>query len=104
MYKEKLKKALSLIVFLALVLFILDRLTWVFRGNDAGSRETIAEFQEQEDLDVVLYGGSNVLRYFLPAQAWHELGFTSYDYGTSAARLDMTRAFIQQSRKTHQPI
>jgi len=103
-YKEKLKKALSLIVFLALVLFILDRLTWVFRGNDAGSRETIAEFQEQEDLDVVLYGGSNVLRYFLPAQAWHELGFTSYDYGTSAARLDMTRAFIQQSRKTHKPI
>lgn len=76
----------------------------VFRGNGTESREDILGFQNVDgEIDVILFGGSDVLRFYDPLEAWHQYGYTSYNYATSSAQADMLRFYAEESRKTHKP-
>lgn len=81
---------------------VFSKITWMLRGNDSEAREDIYGFRNQGKVDVVLYGGSNLLRYYQPLEAWKEKGYTSYNYATSAAKADLLKAYIEESRRSNE--
>lgn len=103
-YQEKLKNLLKFIVFLMILYLVFNRITWIFRSNGTEAREDIYGFRNQGSVDVVLCAGSNLLRYYQPLEAWHQKGFTSYNYATSAAKADLLKAYIEESRVTNDAI
>lgn len=53
------------------------------------------------DVDVILFDGSDVLRFYDPLEAWHKYGYTSYNYATSSAQADLLRFYAEESRQSH---
>ncbi len=101
--KQNIKKIISFCIFILIAAFLLDKLTWLFRA-DLGERNTILGFKKEggsESIDAVFIGGSVIYRFYEPMTAWHEKGYTSYDYSTSMATLDMFPYFIRESRTSH---
>lgn len=92
----------SCILFLVILLILFAKITWLFRGNELEAREDIQGFKNQEDIDVVLVGGSTFLRFYNPLQAWNETGITSYNYATSSAKFDIYKEYIKDSRRTNE--
>lgn len=101
-FLEKSKKIIELVVFLSIVLILFCKLTWLFRSNSGEAREDIQGFKNQGEVDVVLYGGSNLLRYYEPLEAYHIKGFTSYNYATTAYTADLLKYFIEESRVSNE--
>ncbi|MDO5702165.1 MAG: hypothetical protein Q4G47_02275 [Lachnospiraceae bacterium] len=100
MNRQILKNACACLLFLLILVFVMSSVTWLYRGNKIESREDIRGFKSHGDADVVLVGGSTLLRYYDPLQAWNRAGITSYNYATSSARFDVLRDYIEDSRKT----
>lgn len=97
-----LKEVTGFIAFMLIICIIFSGITWVFRGNDSESREDILGFRNEiNNMDVILFGASDVLRFYDPLEAWNQKGYTSYNYATSAAQADMLRFFAEESRKTN---
>ena len=89
-------------LFLSILLVLFCKTTWLFRGNLAEARDDIQGFKNQGDIDVVLVGGSTLLRFYNPLQAYKETGITSYNYATSSAKFDLLKEYIEDSRKTNE--
>ena len=96
--KQKFKTLITFICFLIILYCVFSRVTWLFRSNGIEAREDIYGFRNQGNVDVVLYAGSNLLRYYQPLEAWHQKGYTSYNYATSSAKADLLKAYIEDSR------
>jgi len=92
----------AIVAFLAVLMYIFINVTWLFRSNPIEHRRVICAFKNEDSIDVVLYGGSNTLKYYEPLEAWNQRGFTSYNYATSSAKVDMLKYFCEESRKTNQ--
>lgn len=92
------KRIAATALFLILVFAIIAKMSWLYRGNDYESRHTIPGFISQGDCDVVVYGASNVLRYWQPLTAYEKYGYTSYNYATVGSGVDEYRYFIEESR------
>lgn len=99
---EKLKKIVQFLIFIGILLFLFCKVTWIFRANRSDARETIQGFHNLENVDVVLYGGSNLYYYYQPMVAYNVKGYTSYNYATSFAKADMLKAYIEESRTTNE--
>ena len=97
----KIKEIVECVIFLVIVLFLLCKVTWIFRANKTEAREDILGFKNEENIDVVLYGGSNLIQFYQPLEAWRQKGYTSYNYATSAAKGDLIKSYIEESRKTN---
>lgn len=95
---KKIITVIKFCCFLFLLYCVFCRVTWIFRGNGGEGREDIYGFRNQGEVDVVLYGGSNLLRYYQPLEAWNQKGYTSYNYATSSAMADLFRVYIEESR------
>jgi len=102
MDKEKIKSIIGFLFFIAILLFLFTKVTWLFRGNDVEARTGLVAFKNQENVDVVLYGGSTLLRYFSPLDAWNKEGMVAYNYATSSAKVDIVKEYIEDSRKTNE--
>ena len=94
------KKFTAFCIFMAILIFLFSKVTWIFRANGEEAREDIAGFKNQENIDVVCYGGSNLLRFYQPLEAWNQRGYTSYNYATSSAKADLLKEYIEESRQT----
>ncbi|MCH5339961.1 MAG: hypothetical protein J1E01_00705 [Acetatifactor sp.] len=101
---NKVKKMVQFFVFMGILLFLFCKVTWIFRANNSEARETIQGFHNLDNIDVVLYGGSNLLRYYQPLEAYKEKGYTSYNYATSAATADLLKVYIEESRTSNEAI
>ena len=101
---KKVNHIFSFVFFSIIVLILFCKVSWIFRANDSGSRENIVGFHNEKNIDVVMYGGSNLLRFYQPLEAWHQEGYTSYNYATSAARADLLTEYIKESRLTNDAI
>lgn len=88
--------------FIVIILLLFCKISWIFRANDNVSRENIVGFKNQTNIDVVLCGGSNIFRYYQPMEAWHQKGYTSYNYATSSARADLLKEYLEESRLTNE--
>ena len=97
-----LKKSLQFTAFIILLLFVFSKVTWVFRSNSGEAREDIQGFKNQKQIDVVLYGGSNLSRYYQPLQAYHENGLISYNYVSNSYTADLLQAFVEESRQSNE--
>lgn len=99
---KKYKKIIGFIVFAILIIFLFSKVTWLFRGNETEAREDILGFDnEKSDIDVILFDGSDVLRFYDPLDSWNKYGYTSYNYATSSAQADMLRFYAEESRETY---
>lgn len=102
-YKNCLRYTLNFLGFFCLLLWICIQVTWLFRGNGIESRTDIVGFANEGNVDIVLYGGSDILRFYQPMMGWEEKGILSYNYGTSSARPDLIPYYIQESRLHSNP-
>lgn len=100
--KQKIKTLIIFVCFLIVLYCVFSRVTWLFRSNGSEAREDIYGFRNQGNVDVVLYAGSNLLRYYQPLEAWSQKGYTSYNYATSAAKADLLKAYIEDSRVSNE--
>ena len=100
MNSEKLKKIISCALFLVILYNIFINLTWLYRGPVNSVH--IKGFKNHSNVDVVMVGGSDWIRYYYPFQAWNDAGITSYNYANHASRLDMLKYYLEDIRtKNH---
>ena len=98
---QKYKKIIGFVSFIIIIAVLFSKVTWLFRGNDVEAREDILGYgNEKCSIDVILFDGSDVLRFYDPLEAWNKYGYTSYNYATSSAQTDMLRFYAEESRKT----
>ncbi len=100
----KIKRMIEFIVFLLISCILFEKVTWILRSNGEEAKEDICGFKNQGNVDVVLYGGSNLLRFYQPLEAWNQKGYTSYNYATSSAKADLLKAYIEDSRVSNEAV
>ena len=99
--RQKYKEAAGFFVFVIIIVFLFSKVTWLFRGNAEEAREAVQGFKNEKcDIDIILFDGSDLLRFYDPLEAWNKYGFTSYNYATPSAQGDMLRFYAEESRKT----
>ena len=101
---RKTRHVINALVFIVVLVILIRSLTWLFRANDIESREDIIGFENtEENIDVVMIGSSNLLRYYIPLQAYSDYGFTSYNYATSSAEMNLLKYYIEEVEKYQSP-
>lgn len=101
--RDIIKKIIGFVVFLSIAASVFSNITWIFRGNLTQSREIIFGFKnESNNIDVILFGASDVWQFHEPLEAWNKYGYTSFNYATSASVADMLRFMAEESRKTNE--
>lgn len=101
---KKIKNLIEFFAFVGIILFIFCKVSWLFRLNGGEAREDIVGFKNQGSVDVVLCGGSTLLRGYQPLEAYHQKGYTSYNYATTFEKANLLKAFIEESRVTNEAI
>jgi len=67
------------------------------------SRQNICGFYAEEEVDVVLIGGSACYCSWQPLTAWDAYGFTSYNFATDAMQPQTPLYAIKEVEKYHKP-
>lgn len=99
---EKVKKIISFIVFISIIAFAYVKLTYLMR-NSSVDRANVIGIKEEAELDVVFVGGSSTMVYWQPLKAWHDYGFTSYNYSTNTNQAENIIWYIKEILKTKTP-
>jgi len=88
-------------ILFALFLFF----TYLFRNTHAYSRQNIVEYYEEQEntLDVVFIGTSNVANYWDPLRVWNQYGFTSRNYTATGGQVHCFLPAIKDALKTQKP-
>lgn len=59
--------------------------------------------EPENTIDVLIVGDSESYTSFIPLEAWHKYGYTSYVCGTPAQKLPLTANYIYESLKKQNP-
>lgn len=59
--------------------------------------------EEENSIDVLNLGGSEVFTYCVPPQSYEEYGYTSYNYGVSGLRPPTYAPLLEEALKTQSP-
>ena len=101
---NRIKKIFGCICFIILLGLWISKLSWSFRANKMESREDVVGLNTvQGDIDVITIGSSNMIRYYMPICAYEEYGYTSYNFATSSAEMDVLRFYIEEAEKHQSP-
>ncbi|WP_026491167.1 hypothetical protein [Butyrivibrio sp. XPD2002] len=104
--KEKIlakpKVILSFFLFLCIVVFCVNEVSYIFRYNYA-HRDALIGFENEDHVNVVFVGGSNVRCAIQPLEGWKEYGITSYNYAANAAKFDLFPRYMDVIRKYNSP-
>ena len=92
----RIKKAVGLIVFMCILVFVYTGITYMYRNNN-WEQQHINGLKNEGKLDVVCVGGSSTFVYWEPFLAWDEYGMTSYDFATDSARPALTKGYIREA-------
>jgi hypothetical protein len=98
------KKIIAFVVFCCIAVALFVRCTYLFRrAKDA--RQVVLGFYQQEEnsLNVVFVGGSNVHEFWNTMAAWNDYGIASYDYSVSAMAAGSIISAIEEVKKTQTP-
>ena len=101
-HKDKIKNFISCCLFLFILFGLYTGMTNLFR-NVNGDRQRITGLQSEENIDVVYVGASSTFTYFQPLKAWHDCGFTSYNYATTSLQADGMEYYIREAQKIASP-
>lgn len=101
-FLTRLLKILALIV--PVLLFVFYTQTYLFNYSDINA-ERIRRFylEEENSLDVVFLGSSEVGTGFAPVMAYEEFGFTSYLYATDGSTASFYKYQLDEVCSTQQP-
>lgn len=97
-------KIVKIIFFVTLSVLMFVTLSYVFRPHD-GDPVYIKTYgmQPSNSIDVVYFGGSSVLTYWAPMDAWEKYGFTSYNFANSAMPAQLEKYCIIEALKKQSP-
>ncbi|MBR2589748.1 MAG: hypothetical protein IKE65_02365 [Clostridia bacterium] len=107
--KFAIKKIIGAVIFI-LILFVLLLLLshWFYPQKnedltmqDVKPNGVLAE--EDNTLDVILYGDSEAYTAFSPVQMWKEQGFPSFVCASSSQYISLTESFVHQSLEHQKP-
>ncbi len=104
-----LKKIIAVIVFCSFIVGSFYLVTAVSRvsSSDSDTRVKVAfeQFYEQEEnsIDVVLFGSSAIYRDFISIESYNSFGFTSYSLATMSQPFKSVKYLIEETLKTQNP-
>lgn len=99
---DRLRKACSCALFLAIACILLARVTYLFR-NVGFDRSHMVGIREEEPLDMVYIGGSAAFFFWQPLKAWKDHGFTSYNYATATLQAEMIEPYVREVLEFQDP-
>lgn len=99
---EKFKKILNALIFTSIIWFVFVHCTYLLRGN---KRDYIAGLKtmDENSIDVIFVGASNVFTYWRPVKGWTDCGITSFDYTSSGMDAETYPFLIRECLKTQHP-
>lgn len=103
--KESILNFIKAVIFLTILFLFFLFFTYLFRNNGEGQRGNILGYYEEEEnsLDVVFVGASNVVRYWNPMRAYEQYGFTSRNYATVSMRAVTYLYALKDALRTQDP-
>lgn len=107
--KRKPRIYLSRVIKIAALLLAIVLTTWFLQDyilcNAHHNTERIRGFylEDEDSLDVVFVGSSEVYCGFAPALAYEECGFTSYPFATETNTVRNYKAIVEEVRRTQSP-
>ncbi|MCH5251173.1 MAG: hypothetical protein J1E98_14645 [Lachnospiraceae bacterium] len=97
------KRITATACFLAIIAYVYASATYLFRGKSLNEfnddRLGIVGIKEEDPLDMIYIGGSDVFCYFSPLQAWNDYGFTSYDLGSTSLQTENILYLLKHALK-----
>ncbi len=96
-------RLIQFVLFLIICIFVVTKLSWLFRSNDSLGRAYMSGFRSERDLDVVYIGASTVVDFYEPMAAYGEYGFTSYNYAGVGFRGDIIPEYIEDIKNRQEP-
>lgn len=103
--KESIRNLIKAVLFLIVLFLLFLFFTYLFRNTEDSVRGYILSYYEEEEdtMDVVFVGASNVVMYWDGMRAWNEYGFASRNYGTTSLRADGFLYALKDALKTQSP-
>lgn len=105
MKRDTVQRAIAIVVFFILFLYIFIHLTYLYRGGLANTRDNISGYYDEEKntIDVVMLGTSSTFSSFSPMDAWNQFGITSYNFCTNVLFIDAMKYHVREILKTQSP-
>lgn len=101
------KRIIASACFLAIIAYVYASATYLFRGTSLNEfnddRRDIVGIKEENSLDMIYIGGSDVYCSFSPLQAWNDYGFTSYDLGSTSLQTENVMYLLKHALKYQDP-
>lgn len=104
--KQQLQDIVKSILFLTILCISYMGCSYLFRDTtESPARPNILDYYEEEEntLDVVFVGASNILRYWNPMEAWNNYGFTSRNYSVNEMQAASYLYSLIDALKTQSP-
>lgn len=98
----KLRNIISFLCFIIIVIVLLNKGSWLFRASNYSNSVALKGFANEDHINVVFIGGSNVRCGIRPMDGWKQYGITAYNYATDAAKLDLFKYYIEEIEKTNE--
>ncbi|MCM1103347.1 MAG: hypothetical protein NC409_04495 [Clostridium sp.] len=102
---RKIKRAVAVIVFWALLAGTFVQLTYLYRGALAHTRAHVSGFydEKKDSLDVIMIGTSATFSAFMPMEAWNEYGMVSYNFSINTLYTNSIKYYVREALKTQSP-
>lgn len=94
----KIINIIGCVIFLTIAFRLFCNVTYLFRNPGFDSISHIAGLKNEDDIDMVYFGGSAAFVYWEPLKAWNDCGFTSYNYATNTVQAESIKAYIKEAR------
>lgn len=101
-YYKRISKCVALILALLLMLIVL---TDIMTCNDVQTKITIEglTLEDENSLDAVVIGASDVYAGYAPTEAWKEYGYTSYSLASAAISYKCFKPLLTECLKRQKP-
>lgn len=102
--KDALKNAIKAVAFILILFFILRSISYVLRTN-GDSKARFAGFyaEENNSIDVMMFGASTVGTSICSPYMWGKYGFTSYPLSSNTQRPKAIKYLIEEAAKYQNP-
>lgn len=104
--KQGIKRVLSCLITLGLIVFIIAELSPLFRPEDTADCQEKTRFfysLPKNSVEVMIYGSSHAFRGVSTEELYAKYGIGAYNYAWNWQRIDTTRLFIEDSLAYQRP-
>ncbi len=98
-----LRRAVSVVCFLALLLALFGGATYVLRNKNSADAVASLYREPEDSLDVVILGSSHILNGAFPMELWHEYGIVSNNLGQHGQSIPLSYYLAEEAIRTQHP-